>query len=198
MQRHFEFMDFKIIVDDNVYNPSTDSFLLAEAILGQPSVGCAVELGCGCGFLSIVASRIARQVFSYDTSVYAYRNAIKNVRVNGLMDRVHVFLGDGSFAPEADLLFINPPYLPSGPLFRQDVLANSWNGGPDGLRVVLNMLEIARLKVRRGGTLLFVYSSLQDDELLFSSLRAKGFRCALLVGESDFYERIEVYRCIKL
>lgn len=198
MQRRFEFMGFKIVVDDNVYNPSSDSFLLAEAILNHPKVGRALELGCGCGLLSLVASKVADQVFSYDTSVYAYRNAVKNVGANGLEGRIRVFLGDGVNGPRANLVFMNPPYLPCGPLFRQDALSASWNGGPDGLRMFLNMLETVRPKVERGGTLLLVRSTLQRPSVFFSALKAKGFRCALVVGRSDFYERIEVYKCIKL
>lgn len=198
MQRRFEFMGFKIVVDENVYNPSSDSFLLAEVILNHPKVGRALELGCGCGLLSLVASKVAEQVFSYDTSVYAYRNTVKNVRINGLEGRIRVFLGDGSNGPTADLVFTNPPYLPCGPLFRQDALSSSWNGGPDGLRVFLNMLGVAKLKVKRGGTLLFVRSTLQRSSVFFSALKAKGFRCVRLADRSDFYERIEVYKCIKL
>jgi len=191
-------MGFKFVVYSNVYNPSSDSFLLADAILEQPNFGRVLELGSGCGLLSIIASRVADRVFSYDTSVYAYRNTAKNVVINNLEERISVFLGDGSDGPVADLVIVNPPYLPCGPLFRQDVLSGSWNGGPDGLRVTLNMLEIASLKVRRGGLLLIVYSSLQNPKLFFGALKAKNFSFKLLKSQSDFYERIEVYECRRI
>lgn len=197
MQRRFEFMGFRVIVDRNVYNPSSDSLLLADTILAQPKAGCVLELGCGCGLLSLVASRVADRVLAYDTSVYAFRNAAKNVRINRLDGKVYVFLGDGSDAPPVDMVVANPPYLPSGPLFRQDALSNSWNGGPDGLRVVLGMLQIAASKLGKGGVLLLVVSSLQRRRLLFGALRARGFEFSLVSHRSGFYERIEVYRCTK-
>jgi len=198
LQRSFEFMGFKIIVDSNVYDPSTDTFLMADAILEHPRVGQAMELGTGCGILSLVASQVAENVFSYDTCLYSYRNAIKNVVINGLRDKVHVFLDDGSNSPMVDLVIVNPPYLPSGPLYKQDALSCAWNGGPDGLRIALNMLEIARRKVRRGGSVLIVRSSTQDSDLFFNALREKGFEWSLAKRQSDFYERLEVYRCNRL
>ncbi|MEM0121378.1 MAG: methyltransferase [Thermoprotei archaeon] len=197
MPRSFEYMGFKILVDRNVYDPSTDSFLMAEAILNHSNVSQAVELGAGCGLLSLIATRVADRVFSYDTCVYSYRNTLKNVVLNGLKDKIQVFLGDGRDAPTADLVIINPPYLPSDPLYKQDVLSCAWNGGPDGLRVILNMLEIARRIARSGGSVLIVRSSLQNS-LFFYALKNKGFKWSLVKSKLGFYERIEIYKCIKL
>ncbi len=198
MPRRFEYLGFKVVVDRNVYDPSSDTFLLAEAILSQYEVDRVIDLGSGCGLLSLIATRIADEVYSYDTSVYSYRNTIKNVRINMLTDRVHVLLGDGLDAPMADLIIINPPYIPCGPLYKQDALSASWNGGPDGLRLTLNMIEIACRKIKKGGIILIVYSSLQNSSLFFRALEAKNLRCSLIGSKSGFYERIEVYKCIRV
>ena len=59
------FDDFTFLVDENVYEPAEDSFLFAENL---PAKGfCRVaDVGTGCGILSIVAAKRAREIVAID------------------------------------------------------------------------------------------------------------------------------------
>lgn len=110
---------FRFRFDDNVFKPSTDTFLLgdfAEVRRGER----VCDLGAGIGLLGLLL--LARQqelhITNIDIDSAACALAEENAAVNGLEDRVAVLradLRDRSALPKAgsfDLCVANPPYFP--------------------------------------------------------------------------------------
>ena len=88
--------------------------------------------------------------------------AARNVAGNGLADRVVCVRGDGAacLAPgSCDLIVSNPPYIPTAEwaalpsLIRDHEPRLALDGGPDGLRVVAQIVLDATQALRPGGWL---------------------------------------------
>jgi release factor glutamine methyltransferase len=97
-----------------VFHPgffSSTSFLL-EFIAGQPLKNSSLlELGCGTGLISIVASKQGALVFACDLSKTAVENATKNFKDNHVnVDLIHSDLFDAIPKKAFDWIVINPPY----------------------------------------------------------------------------------------
>lgn len=196
-QPYHDFFGFKIIIDPLVYRPSEDTHLLIEQILAHDRVEFAAELGSGSGVVSLITSTIATMVLAYETSVYAYKNVLKNIRLNSLEKKIEVFLDEGLNGPQVDLVIINPPYLPQEPFFIQDSLSTAWNGGTDGLRVALRMIRIAAERMKESGSMLIVYSSLQKEARFIKALKRQGFEYSVIGSKKVFYEELKIYECHK-
>ena len=110
---------FRFRFDDNVFKPSTDTFLLgdfAEVRRGER----VCDLGAGIGLLGLLL--LARQqelhITNIDIDSAACALAEENAAVNGLEERVAVLradLRDRTALPKAgsfDLCVANPPYFP--------------------------------------------------------------------------------------
>lgn len=110
---------FRFRFDDNVFKPSTDTFLLgdfAEVRRGER----VCDLGAGIGLLGLLL--LARQqelhITNIDIDSAACALAEENAAVNGMEDRVAVLradLRDRTALPKAgsfDLCVANPPYFP--------------------------------------------------------------------------------------
>lgn len=83
-----------------------------------------LELGCGCGIISIMAAKQGASVTAVDineTALEALRtNAVDNsVSLEILYSDMFGSLGDSHF----DYIFINPPYYPKNP---QSMAENAW------------------------------------------------------------------------
>ena len=136
---------FRFRFDDNVFKPSTDTFLLgdfAEVRRGE----CVCDLGAGIGLLGLLL--LARQqelhITNIDIDSAACALAEENAAVNGLEDRVAVLradLRDRTALPKAgsfDLCVANPAPLTSCVL-RQRICSaaadgSAWSTGRNGRR----------------------------------------------------------------
>jgi len=59
--REFIFHDFKFIVNENVYLPAEDSFLLAEKLDVKKDER-VLDMGTGCGLLSILSAKTSKNI----------------------------------------------------------------------------------------------------------------------------------------
>jgi len=66
-----------------VYEPAEDTFLLAEN-LEVRNGETVLEVGSGCGILSVIAASDARKVMSIDINPLACRLTVLNAKINGL------------------------------------------------------------------------------------------------------------------
>jgi len=64
-------------VDENVYEPAEDTFLLAENLKVEPE-DFVLDMGTGCGILAVLAAKKARKVVAVDINPYAIECAKKN------------------------------------------------------------------------------------------------------------------------
>lgn len=187
---------YKLAGHRDVYKPSHDTFLLANAVAREVRPGDRfLEVGCGAGLVAMVAARSGATATATDLNPEAVRLAKANAAANQIP--VEVRLGDlmeglpGPF----DVVAFNPPYLPTGP---DEVLPGpinlAFDGGRDGNETVLRFAtQLAQLRPLPRAVLV-VHSSLADPVQLESRLHALGYLVEVVASESHFFERIQVRR----
>ena len=183
--------NISIEVDEGVYAPSDDSFLLIESI--QIKEGERVlEVGTGTGIVALHCAKVGALVVASDISEKAVENAKKNAEANGLSLNVmkgNLFEGvSGPF----DVIIFNPPYL-SGDgcngLGRED--ASQLIGGESGAELSVRFLKEAKDVLADDGRIYLLTSSESRDEVLAHA----GITYAIeLAGQKRlFFETLEVY-----
>jgi release factor glutamine methyltransferase len=187
------FGSFTFFVDENVYEPAEDSFLFAENLELDKSSR-VVEVGVGCGILSIVAAKKAQEVYSVDINPYAVRCARRNAIFNGAAGKIFFVEGDlfSSFAKgvEFDSILFNAPYLPSEKE-ESSLLERSWAGGKSGREVIDRFIDQAIEHLSSKGRILLMQSSLSNVELTFQRFMDKGLDAKLVASQSlPFFEKV--------
>jgi release factor glutamine methyltransferase len=185
-----------VSLHDDVYRPSDDTFLLAKAVQAEVRRGDRfLEVGCGAGFVSLVAAAAGATVTCTDANPHAVTLARHNAKQNGLrLDAVEADLLAGVPGP-FDVVAFNPPYLPTAPDdYVPGPLNLAFDGGPDGNAVVLRFArQLGALKPppRR---VLVVHSSLSDPSPLVAAMRALGYADDVALEEAHAFERLTVRR----
>jgi release factor glutamine methyltransferase len=173
-----EFWSLTLTVSPGVLIPRPETETLVEAALGAfrelatPHRGTAapiiVDLCTGSGAIAIALARELpdARLFATDISRRALRIARANAEAHGIADRMTFLRGDlwrafTGQAPSdpADMVVGNPPYIPSGliPTLMPEVQwepRRALDGGPDGLRVVREIIATTPPRLRAGGFLL--------------------------------------------
>ncbi len=174
-----------LIQNSNYFKFGTDSLLLAGFIFGK-SYKKAAELGCGSGILSLLtASRNkAEMIYSLEIQPYFADLAERNVKLNGLSDRINVLCQDirtvskDSNLCGCDMVFANPPYMKVDSGKRCSSVEKQ--GARHELFATLDdFISCASRIIKYGGDLYLVY---RQDRLedLFCSLRYHGFEAKIL------------------
>jgi release factor glutamine methyltransferase len=189
-----------ISVDDGVYAPQEDSYLLCSEIasLGVLPGARVLDLCTGSGIAAIEAARAgAREVFAYDISEQAVECASANARANDT--DVNVCLGtltDAHRHGPFDVVVSNPPYVPSPNEPAGMGLHRAWDAGDRG-RTVLDLLcaSLSDL-LAPGGIAVFVQSEFADVDESVRQLRRNGLDADVVRRETiDFgpvmHERAE-------
>jgi release factor glutamine methyltransferase len=170
-----------------VYRPQGDTWLLARALrlAGVRPGGAVLDVGCGTGALSVLASATSpRSTTAVDLSRRAVLAARFNTAVRGLGVRVH--RGDAlevAAGRTFDLILANPPYVPgvSGePRGRR----RAWDAGVDGRAMLDRLCALAPILLAPGGILLTVHSVLCDVDRTLHQLRGGGLK-ASVVARAD-------------
>ncbi len=116
-----------------------------------------MEVGCGAGALSIIASKYARYIISVDSSIHAVLNTLINsVKAESITDVILSSRLDFVRDDSIDLVFSNPPYLPCNP---KSYIDYNYCAGTDMryyIRIISSMLRV----VKSGYPVITVYSSL--------------------------------------
>jgi release factor glutamine methyltransferase len=185
-----------VSLHDDVYRPSDDTLLLARAVSGEVRRGDRfLEVGCGSGFVSLVAAAAGAEVTCTDANPHAVALARHNARQNGLrLDAVETDLLAGLAGP-FDVVAFNPPYLPTAPDdYVPGPLNLAFDGGPDGNAVVLRFAaQVAALRTPPR-CVLVVHSSLSDPGPLASAMRRLGYSDDVALEEAHAFERLAVRR----
>ncbi len=179
-----------------VYPPSEDSYLLLDAIKNLRA-GKALEVGCGCGLISMVLALNSVEVFAIDVSREACVNTLQNSKRNSLRGIIHVINGDMATALRRglrfDLIVSNPPYLPVEQSAKEDV---SWAAGRDNF-LSKKLLENTLPLLSDRGVMLLVQSSLSDMGGLKRLMEKRGFKMEEASHKEFFFERIIVFKISK-
>lgn len=180
--------EITIEVCEGVYAPSDDSYLLLDRVECGERV---LEIGSGSGIISIACALDGSEVDAVDINERAVQCTLNNSGLNGV--RVNAYQSDlFTSVPGGitfDTIIFNPPYLPT-----EDNIEGSeqWDGGADGFRLVRPFLVEAVPRLKEGGQIYMILSSLTDIESLKKEFRELKFD--LLDERSFFFEKIFVLR----
>ncbi|MEM1553291.1 MAG: methyltransferase [Thermoproteota archaeon] len=181
---------------DGVYPPSDDSYLLIDAVKGIKAEK-ALEIGCGCGLISLVLSRNCTEVFAIDICKQACVNTLENLKSNNVNRIIHIVNGDLTTAfrkgSRFDLIASNPPYLPVENSVEEDV---SWAAGENN-SLSKRLLEEVFPHLSENGIMLLVQSSLSDLSSLKRFVEEKGFTIEEVSIKEFFFEKIIVFKISK-
>jgi release factor glutamine methyltransferase len=178
----------RLVTPPGVFRPHSDSLLLADHLREVVEPGAVVADICtGSGVLAVAAACAgAGDVTAVDVSRRAVLTAWINARLNGVSVRAR--RGD-LFAPlygeRFDLIVSNPPYVPAA----DDELpthgrARAWDAGRDGRALIDRICAQAPARLRPGGAVLVVHSSVCDADRTVSML-AQGGLVAEVVTRSS-------------
>ncbi len=146
--------DLDIEVDEGVYSPSDDTFLLVELIdlKGDERV---LEIGCGSGFISLHCASKGCETTSVDISKKAVENTLCNAERNDLEIDAKVSDIFSELSGSWDVIIFNPPYLPKERDIEHDF---RWDGGERGDETLLNFLSEADNYLEKEGIVYLIYS----------------------------------------
>lgn len=184
-----------INISEHVYEPSEDSFLLADAALSEIKGSERIlEMGCGSGLISaVIKANTKANVIGIDINPHAAKCSRKN--------GVEVIRGDllscikGLF----DLMIFNPPYLPTEIGEREKGWINAaLDGGYDGRKVIYRFLEDAGRCLLPDGKILMLVSSLTGIEEIRSKMIFLGYSLEDNRHEKYMYEQLTVISASKI
>ena len=187
-----------IEVPEGVHVPPPSSIDLARMIDVRPGET-VLDLGCGSGFLSIVAAKLgAKQVVAVDLDPRSLAATVKNARKNEVQDRIHVLGGSwfetlqrGSQSRDNikrfDVIIATPPQTPGSRPFGPRY------GGLDGTKHLFAILDQAPnfLEPERG-RLWILAISLANPSGLWQRLKER-FLTVDLVNETPRFFTAEEY-----
>lgn len=172
----------------SVYEPSEDSFLLAEAALaeikGRERI---LEVGCGCGIISaIIKNNTKAKVSGIDINPYA----AACTRQNG----VDAIRGDmlSCIKGKFDMIIFNPPYLPTLEGAKRDWIDIALDGGHNGREIIFRFLDDALSHLVENGRVLIVVSSLTGMEEVKLKMKALDYAVVEKGRESFMFEQLVV------
>lgn len=187
-------------VFEQVYKPSDDTYLILDNLKVREN-DYILEIGVGCGIISIFAASKGAHVISTDISSHAIKCAIHNSKLNNMKNRID-FIRCDLFTPikkrpPFDLIIFNPPYLPAD-REPDDMLKRAWTGGKKGNEVILKFLnklnEIADRKTR----ILLIISSLSGEKEIYQSIRKNFFDYKVIKKQKFSFEEITLLELKKL
>ncbi|MEM4653700.1 MAG: methyltransferase, partial [Candidatus Nezhaarchaeales archaeon] len=183
------FNDMVIYVWKGVYPPSDDTFLLLDN-LKLNGGELVLDIGTGTGVLAVKCALMGCYVVGVDINRVAIQNAKFNAKVNNVEKLTSFLCSDATLALrdncEFDVIVMNPPYLPSTGIPSVD--DPSWNGGPDGISLILKVIGEVHRVLSRNGKLYFVFSSLSKYDIVFSHLRAMNLQSTVVAKKKLWFE----------
>ena len=197
----FQYKDLSIETDDNVYEPSDDTYLLISALekIVLKKGSNVLEVGCGTGIVSISLSSKVASVVACDINSYAVSLALKNVKRNKI-DNIKVIESDlfSNVSGKFDLIVFNTPYLPQD---SDEVVSgeinHAWDGGADGRKVIDRFLSCVSDFLPENGCIVFLESSLSSYETSVKYLEKEGFQVEIIDRLKLHFEELVVIRAVR-
>jgi len=187
---HIRFRDTVVNILPQVYEPSEDTFLLAEAVLSEiVNSERVLEVGCGSGLISaIIKSNTGASVVGIDINPFAVKcsreNEVETIRCDLL----------GPIKGKFDIILFNPPYLPTN----EDERTEGWlnvalDGGNDGRKIIYRFIKEAGNFLAENGKILLLVSSLGGIEDIKSNIQSLGFTVKEKVKERFDFEQLVIF-----
>ncbi len=194
------FDNFTFLVDENVYEPAEDSFLFAENLPVKDFCRVA-DVGTGCGILSIVAAKRAREIVAIDINPYAVCCARQNAKLNNMINRIIFIQGDLLSSIDQtvkfDLILFNAPYLPTE-RENNSWLERSWAGGETGRDMIDRFVNEVSEHLSPNGQILLMQSSLSDIAQTERRCVAMGLNPKIIAHRNlPFFETIVLIKVMR-
>ena len=185
-----EFFGLDLVVDDRVMIPRPETERLVEAsvdALRDRPDPLVVDVGTGSGAIAIALARMLprARVLATDVSPGALEVARKNAERCGVAHRIAWAQGAGleplaslGIDGNVDAVVSNPPYIPTSEIprlqreVREHEPAVALDGGPDGLRVLREVVAGAARYLAPGGVLALEVAAMQDQAATVAALIA--------------------------
>jgi len=193
---------FKLKIPTEVYKPSDDTYLLIDNLHVKKGEK-VLEMGCGCGIVTLIAAKKAGKVVAVDLNPYAVQTTKENVKLNGLEGKVEVRIGN-LFQPlnsneKFDLIIFNPPYLPTSKGNKVGGwLEKAWDGGPNGRKIIDRFIDEVEKFLDRKGRILMVQSTLSNVEKTIQRLTEKRFKVKILGRKNFSFETLICFEALKI
>lgn len=177
-------------VPDNVYEPREDSLLLAEILEKEDLAGKkCLDMGSGCGFLSILMAKQGAEVIAADINKDAVEVTRNNAsRNNALLTAVRSDLFE-NVKDEYDLIVFNAPYLPSEEKEKDE---QTYYGGPTGRAVIERFLVYAKQFLKPEGKILLLFSTLTGEDEITEKAQKEGFTARSTIRQKVPWESLVV------
>ena len=187
------FKDHVFIVDEHVYEPAEDTFLIAEKILVIDD-DTVLDIGTGCGILAVLAAKKAKTVVAVDINPHALECANRNAETNGLEKKIEFRRGD-LFQPikkneRFSLILFNSPYLPSEPNEETCWIGKAWAGGPSGRKVIDRFIRDIPHRLADSGRILIVQSSLSEVDRTLEMFKERNLHAMIIAQVKVPFETI--------
>ena len=192
--------DFKINIDDNVYIPAEDSYLLADNLEIKQGQS-VLEIGTGSGIVAMYASRLTDNITVTDINFDACELARKNFEDNGI-ENIGILFGN-LFEPvknrKFDVILFNTPYLPTEEdEVLDDTINYAFDGGLNGRKVIDLFLNEVGNHLNDNGIVQIIQSSLSGNEETLEKLDQLGFVSEIAAKEHFFFEDITLINAYKI
>ena len=192
MSSHKEifFKGHAFLIEDEVYEPAEDTFLLAENMRVEEDE-VVLDMGTGCGILGILAAEKACKVVAVDINPHAIRCATRNALRNHVASRMQIKRSDlfssvheGKF----NLIVFNAPYLPTLLEEQRSWLSKAWDGGLNGRTVIDKFTGEAPKHLREWGRILLAQLTLTDVWETLGNLRKAGLKSTITAYKNLHFE----------
>jgi release factor glutamine methyltransferase len=187
------FKDHVFLVDEHIYEPAEDTFLIAEKMTITEG-DTVLDMGTGCGILAVLAAKKAKSVLAVDINPCALQCASRNAETNGVKERIEFRQGD-LFKPikkneRFSLILFNAPYLPSEPDEEKSWIGKAWAGGRNGRKIVDRFVMDAPNFLAAGGRIQLVQSSLSNVNKTIELFDELDLRATVVAQIKVAFEKI--------
>ena len=194
------FGDAAFTVFSDVYEPAEDTFLIAQNLTVNVNDE-VLDVGSGCGILSVLSAQKARSVIAVDVSPDAVKCTKLNAEKNNVSERVNVVRGDllGPLRKRAlfDVVLFNAPYLPTENEKPSGWIDYAWQGGRGGREIIDRFIAQASEHVKAGGRIFLVQSTLSDVKETIESFTRQGFEATVVAEQKVAFETITAIQAKK-
>ncbi|MBD3405995.1 MAG: methyltransferase [Candidatus Lokiarchaeota archaeon] len=180
-------------VHKGVYSPAMDSYLVLDAIELKPT-DTFLEIGCGVGLATAMASKIVKKAIAVDISLEAVRNTMDTLRRNTRLVNNSVIQSDllTAFHSSAkfSVIVFNPPYLPADE--HKTSMDHAFIGGITGTEVSERYIAQACKHIEKNSTIYVIVSSHSNPDHIIRIMEERGLEVQSIGHRIFFMERVDL------